>query len=179
MTAISSALGSAAAPSASGMQQLIQIRDLIYRVAGIFHADNKLRLMEDRCHKRMTALGVSNLRDYYDCLTIKPIRQAELVSLLNEITIGETCFFRNRPQIDAIRKIVLPKLIEAKNKLELQKLRIWSAGCSTGEEPYTLSMLLMEEAQGPLKGWIIEIRGSQRAFRRPRQSRQLWRLQHP
>jgi chemotaxis protein methyltransferase CheR len=157
MTAISSALGSATAPSASGMQQLIQIRDLIYRVAGIFHADNKLRLMEDRCQKRMTALGVSNLRDYYDCLTIKPIRQAELVSLLNEITIGETCFFRNRPQIDAIRKIVLPKLIEAKNKLGLQKLLIWSAGCSTGEEPYTLSMLLMEEAQGPLKGWIIEI----------------------
>jgi len=129
---------------------------LIYRVAGIFQADNKLRLLEDRCQKRMHALGVSTLRDYYECLTVKPIRQAELVSLLNEITIGETCFFRNRPQLDAIRKIVLPKIIEAKGKMGLPKLRIWSAGCSTGEEPYTLVMLL-EESQGQLKGWTTEI----------------------
>src|SRR5258708_14280060 len=132
----------AAAPAAPA---LIQIRDLIYQTAGIFHSDNKLRLLEDRCQRRMQALGVATLREYHECLTVKPIRQAELVSLLNEITIGETCFFRNRPQLDAIRKIVLPKIIEPKSKLSLPKLRIWSAGCSTGQEPYTLSMILLEE----------------------------------
>ncbi len=157
MTSFPSAMGAAKAPTSSSTQPLIQIRDLIYRVAGIFQADNKLRLLDDRCQKRMHALGVPNLRDYYECLTTKPIRQAEMVSLLNEITIGETCFFRNRPQLDAIRKIALPKIIEAKSKLGLPKLRIWSAGCSTGEEPYTLSMMLLEEAQGQLKGWSTEI----------------------
>jgi chemotaxis protein methyltransferase CheR len=157
MTSLPSGFRTAAATAPANAQPLIQIRDLIYKVAGIFQADNKLRLLEDRCQKRMQALGVPNLRDYYECLTVKPIRQAELVSLLNEITIGETCFFRNRPQLDAIRKIVLPKIIEAKSKLGLPKLRIWSAGCSTGEEPYTLSMMLLEESQVLLKGWVTEI----------------------
>lgn len=145
----------AAAP-ALATEPLIQIRDLIYKTAGIFQADGKLRLLEDRCQKRMKALGVPTLRDYHDLLTSKPMRQAELVSLLNEITIGETCFFRNRPQCEAIRNIVLPKIVQAKSKLFNRQLRIWSAGCSTGEEPYTLAMLLMEE-QAMLQGWSIEI----------------------
>jgi len=136
---------------------LIRIRDLIYQVAGIFHPDNKLRLLQDRCGRRMKELKTATFREYFECLTIKPIRQAELVALLNEITIGETCFFRNQPQLDALRQIVLPKIIEAKATLPLKRLRIWSAGCSTGEEPYTLSMMMMEEAAFRLKGWTIEI----------------------
>jgi chemotaxis protein methyltransferase CheR len=135
----------------------VRIRDLVYQVAGIFQPDNKLRLLEDRCSKRMRVLGVTALRGYYECLTVKPTRQAELVNLLNEITIGETCFFRNQPQLDAIRNIVLPKIVEARAKLPLRHLRIWSAGCSTGEEPYTLSMILLEEVAGRLKGWTFEI----------------------
>jgi chemotaxis protein methyltransferase CheR len=136
---------------------LIRIRDLIYQVAGIFHPDNKLRLLFDRCGRRMKEVKAQTLRDYLDCLTVKPIRQTELVALLNEITIGETCFFRNQPQLDALRTIVIPKILEAKAKLPIRRLRIWSAGCSTGEEPYTLSMLLQEEANGRLKNWTFEI----------------------
>lgn len=136
---------------------LIRIRDLIYQVAGIFHPDNKLRLLFDRCGRRMKEVKAQTLHDYLDCLTVKPIRQTELVALLNEITIGETCFFRNQPQLDALRTIVIPKIVEAKSKLPLRRLRIWSAGCSTGEEPYTLSMMLMEEAGGRLKNWTFEI----------------------
>ena len=136
---------------------LVKVRDLVYQVAGIFQPDNKLRFLEDRCQRRLKELRISTLREYYDCLTVRPIRQAELVSLLNEITIGETCFFRNQPQIDALRNVVLPAILEAKSKLPLRHLRIWSAGCSTGEEPYTLNMLLMEEAVGQLKNWTFEI----------------------
>jgi chemotaxis protein methyltransferase CheR len=137
--------------------QLVRIRDLIYQVAGIFQPDNKLKMMEDRCGRRMQALGVKTLRDYYDCLTIKPIRQAELISLLNEITIGETCFFRNVPQLDAVRNVVIPHILEARSKIPVKNLRIWSAGCSTGEEAYTLSMILIEETAARLKGWNFEI----------------------
>lgn len=136
---------------------LVRIRDLVYQVAGIFHPDNKLRLLLDRCGRRMKELKTQNLREYFECLTIKPMRQAELIALLNEITIGETCFFRSPPQLDALRQIIIPKVVEAKSKLPIRRLRIWNAGCSTGEEPHTLSMLMLEEAHGRLKDWSIEI----------------------
>jgi len=149
-------------PAAAGVEgppdpDLVRIRDLIYQVAGIFHPDNKLRLLLDRCGRRMKEVNSRNLHDYLECLTVRPMRQGELIALLNEITIGETCFFRNQPQLEALRNIVIPKILEAKAKLPLRRLRIWSAGCSTGEEPYTLSMLLLEEAVSRLKDWTVEI----------------------
>jgi chemotaxis protein methyltransferase CheR len=146
-----------AIPAGPPEPDLVRIRDLIYRVAGIFHPDNKLRLLQDRCGRRMKELKAQTLREYLECLTTRPTRQGERTALLNEITIGETCFFRNWPQLDALRRIVLPKILEAKSKLALRRLRIWSAGCSTGEEPYTLRMLLLEEANSLLKDWSIEI----------------------
>jgi chemotaxis protein methyltransferase CheR len=136
---------------------LVRIRDLIYQAAGIFHPDNKLRLLQDRCGRRMKELKVFTLREYFECLTIRPIRRMELNALLNEITIGETCFCRNLPQLDALRRVVIPAILQAKSNLPLRRLRIWSAGCSTGEEPYTLRMLLLEEARSLLKDWTIEI----------------------
>jgi chemotaxis protein methyltransferase CheR len=155
----SAAIGTmpSARPSGPPDPHLTKIRDLIYQVAGIFQPDHKLRFLQDRCERRMKELRVMDVREYYECLTVKPIRQAELVSLLNEITIGETSFFRNQPQLDALRQIVLPAIVEAKSKLPLRHLRIWSAGCSTGEEPYTLNMLLIEESAGVLKNWTFEV----------------------
>lgn len=136
---------------------LIRIRDLIYQVAGIFHPDTKLPLLRDRCGRRMKELKTISLREYFEQLTVRPTRQVELISLLNEITIGETCFFRSQAQLDALQQVVIPTIIEAKAKLPIRRLRIWSAGCSTGEEPYTLSMVLQEEAQRRLKDWSVEI----------------------
>jgi chemotaxis protein methyltransferase CheR len=137
--------------------ELVLIRDVIYKAAGIFHPDNKLRLLLDRCGRRMKELRIPSLREYCDCLTIKPTRQAELVALLNEITIGETSFFRNQPQLNAFKSVVLPKIIQAKSHLPIRRLRVWSAGCSTGEEPYTLRMLLLEEAGAQLRDWNTEV----------------------
>jgi chemotaxis protein methyltransferase CheR len=131
--------------------ELVRIRDLVYQVAGIFHPDTKLRLLHDRCGRRMKQVKAQTLREYFEYLTVRPERQAELVELLNEITVGETCFFRNRPQLEALQQIVVPKILEAKSKLPPHRLRIWSAGCSTGEEPYTLSMMLLEDSQQRLK----------------------------
>jgi chemotaxis protein methyltransferase CheR len=77
--------------------------------------------------------------------------------LLNEITIGETCLFRSQPQLDALRKVILPEIVGEKTKKITKRLRIWSAGCSTGEEPYTLAMNMLEESERLLKGWTVEI----------------------
>jgi chemotaxis protein methyltransferase CheR len=105
----------------------------------------------------MKAVGARTPREYLEFLTARPNRDAELRDLLNEITIGETCLFRSQPQIEALRKVVIPALAESKRKLSYTKLRFWSAGCSTGEESYTLAMLLLEETQSTLNGWTFEV----------------------
>jgi chemotaxis protein methyltransferase CheR len=105
----------------------------------------------------MKVVGARTPREYLDFLTALPNRDTEMRNLLNEITIGETCLFRSLPQIDALRRVVIPAVAEAKRKMSFAKLRFWSAGCSTGEEPYTLAMILLEETQGALKGWTFEV----------------------
>ncbi len=137
--------------------ELVHIRDLIYQAVGVFHPNNKLRLLEERVGRRMKVLKVQTLREYFECLTTRPLRQAELIALLNEITIGETCFFRNQPQLDALCRVVIPAVLAAKANAPQRRLRIWSAGCSTGEEPYTLRMSLLDQADSQLKSWVVEI----------------------
>jgi chemotaxis protein methyltransferase CheR len=134
-----------------------QIRDLVYKISGIFQLEEKLYLLVDACGRRMKHTGVRTISEYWEQLTAHASREAELRQLLNEITIGETCLFRSQPQLDALRKVILPEMVNDKSKQVIRRLRIWSAGCSTGEEPYTLAMNLMEERNGLLKGWTIEI----------------------
>lgn len=136
---------------------LVRLRDLIYQVAGIFQPDSKLHFLEDRCKRRMEATGARHLGAYYERLTLGSDREREMQQLLNEITIGETCFFRNQPQLDAFRHIILPNIIAEKKKVGFHQIRIWSAGCSTGEEPYTLAILLQPELQLRLRDFQVQV----------------------
>ena len=129
-----------------------QIRDLVYKVSGIYKAEEKLYLLADGCGRRMKQLGARTPREYWDQLTAQPNRDGELRQLLNEITIGETCLFRSQPQLDALRKVILPEIVAEKARHMTKRLRIWSAGCSTGEESYTLAMNMLEESELSLKG---------------------------
>src|SRR3984893_5986997 len=134
-----------------------QIRDLVYKVSGTYKAEEKLYLLADGCARRIKPPGARPPRDYWDQLTSQPGRDGELRQLLNEITIGETCLFRSQPQLDALRKVILPEIVAEKTKQITKRLRIWSAGCSTGEESYTLAMNMLEESERLLKGWTVEI----------------------
>jgi chemotaxis protein methyltransferase CheR len=134
-----------------------QIRDLVYKISGIYKSEEKLYLLADGCGRRMKQLAVRTPREYWDRLTAQPFRDAELRELLNEVTIGETCLFRSQPQLDAVRKVILPEIVAEKTKQITKRLRIWSAGCSTGEESYTLAMNMLEESERLLKGWTVEI----------------------
>jgi chemotaxis protein methyltransferase CheR len=136
---------------------LRQIRDLVYKVSGIYKGEDKLYLLVDGCGRRMKQLSVRTPREYWNHLTVQPKRDGELRQLLNEITIGETCLFRSPPQLDALRKVILPEIVADASKQITRRLRIWSAGCSTGEESYTLAMSLLEESRRLLKGWTVEI----------------------
>jgi chemotaxis protein methyltransferase CheR len=151
----------AAAPPAKRGEPLdpvyLQIRDLVYKVSGIYQPEDKLYLIADGCARRMKQLGSHSAREYWTHLTSHAGREGEIRQLLNEVTIGETCLFRSQGQIDALRKVILPELIADKTRQIVKRLRIWSAGCSTGEEPYTLAMSLLEESEGLLKGWQFDI----------------------
>jgi len=135
----------------------LKIRDLVYRISGIYQPEEKLYLLASRCARRMNVVKAKTPAEYLEHLTLRGNREAELRSLLNEITIGETYMFRSPPQLEALRKVILPQIIEAKSMLGFKRLRIWSAGCSTGEEPYTLAMFLLEESEKLLAGWTFDI----------------------
>ncbi len=68
--------------------------------------------------------------------------------------------FRSQPQLSALQNVILPELIATRGKIGLKKLKIWSAGCSTGEEPYTLAMFLTEQSEKLLNGWTFEIQAT-------------------
>jgi len=135
----------------------LRIRDLVYQTCGIYHTEEKLYLLAGACKRRMTEGKIAGAKAYFDTLTRLSTRDAELRQLLNEITIGETCLFRSSGQLDALKNVLLPKLTEERSKLGLRRLRIWSAGCSTGEEPYTLAMFFAEEKERKYPDWNFEI----------------------
>ena len=138
----------------------LKIRDMIYQISGIYQPEEKLYLLAGRCGRRMQVLKAKTPSEYLDHLTIRGNREVELRLLLNEITIGETYMFRSPPQLDALKNVILPELVKDRSTLGYKRLRIWSAGCSTGEEPYTLAMFLLELSETLLKGWTFEILAS-------------------
>ncbi len=135
----------------------LKIRDVIYQVSGIYQPDEKLYLLASRCARRMAVVKANTAGEYLEHLTVRGNREAEMRLLLNEITIGETYMFRSPPQIEALRNIILPQITKEKNAMGFKRLHLWSAGCSTGEESYTLAMFLLEESAKSLSGWTFEI----------------------
>ncbi len=135
----------------------LKIRDLIYQISGIYHPEEKLYLLASRCGRRMNVVKAATPSEYVEHLTARGNREAELRLLLNEITIGETYMFRSPQQLEALRSVILPQIIAAKTALGFKRLHLWSAGCSTGEEPHTLAMFLLEEKERLLSGWALDI----------------------
>ena len=135
----------------------LKIRDVIYQISGIYQPEEKLYLLASRCARRMSVVNAKTPGEYLEFLTVRGNRDAELRLLLNEITIGETYMFRSPAQLEALRTVILPQLIQSKSAMGFKRLRLWSAGCSTGEEPYTLAMFLLEESAKLLAGWTFDI----------------------
>jgi len=136
-----------------------QLRDFIYNICGMYFHTTKKYFLESRLTRRMEATGTKTYQDYY-LLLKSPRGSEELKFLMDEITTNETYFFRNVPQLAALENKLLPELVEIKNKMGFRKLRIWSAASSSGEEAYTMAMILLEKRSTLLKDWIIEIVGT-------------------
>ncbi|MDE3020102.1 MAG: protein-glutamate O-methyltransferase CheR, partial [Nitrospirota bacterium] len=119
-----------------------QLRDLIYERSGMFFQDNKKYILEGRLQARLRERHCRSYEDYYKLLKFDAWRDSELTALFDLITTNETFFFRDLPQLHAFNDTIVPAVMEANQGTS--KLRIWSAACSTGDEPYTLAMMLLE-----------------------------------
>jgi chemotaxis protein methyltransferase CheR len=132
------------------------IRDLIRDYCGIYFDNGSRYLIERRLSRRVRNHHLDSFRDYYRYLLYGNEREEEIASIMDILTVNETYFFREQSQLRTFSEEILSEIKEInKNK---KRLRIWSAGCSTGEEPYTIAMLVLEK--GYFYGWDIEIFGS-------------------
>lgn len=120
------------------------IRKYIYDNSGIYFQDNKKYLLESRLQKRLTFLSIGSYDDYLVYLKSNNGSINEKKYLYEAITINETFFFRNQPQLDALVSSILPEIIAAKRKFGKPKVRIWSAATSSGEEAYSIAMIITD-----------------------------------
>ena len=135
------------------------LRDFIYAKSGIFFSESKQYFLENRLSKRMADLKLKTYSDYLS--TLQGFQGAtELKHLFVEITTNETSFWRNPPQIEAFQNIVLPEAARLARERGQGRLRIWSAACSSGEEPYTLAMICQDLKDSVLRGLSVEILGT-------------------
>jgi chemotaxis protein methyltransferase CheR len=137
-------------------QDFVAIREFIYAKTGIFFNESKQYFLENRLNRRIQELNLGSYRDYLVHLQ-GLIGREELKQLFNEITTNETSFWRNPPQIEAFQRIVLPDAVSLAKARGANRLRIWSAACSSGEEPYTLAMICAEARDTLLRGMQVEI----------------------
>jgi chemotaxis protein methyltransferase CheR len=131
-----------------------KIANLVMQKTGIVVSDRKRAFISGRLGRRLRALGLSSFSEY--CRLLESSNgEPERHMLVNAITTNHTAFFREPHHFDALVKSVLPTIADGQSKRN-GRLRIWSAGCSTGEEPYTLAMVLCEQ-QSMLPDWDIKI----------------------
>ncbi len=157
----SSSLSSSSTPFRKDLhitdEEFLQLRDFIYQVCGIFIAENRKYLVENRLSNRIKELNLKSYSEYYNFLRFDNSRKEELNRLFEVVTTNETSFFRNPPQLKVFQDYVLKEVIDECRKTGRKRLRIWSAGCSTGEEPYTLAIILYEVLKSEIRSWDIKI----------------------
>lgn len=129
---------------------------LIYDESGIKLTIAKKELLKSRLMKRLREMSLPSFTDYYHYVTEEDDTGEEKVMMLDCISTNLTEFFRESAHFDFLSKKGLPALLESKRKKRDKKIRIWSAGCSTGEEPYTLSIVLSEHIKSVCE-WDIKI----------------------
>jgi chemotaxis protein methyltransferase CheR len=137
--------------------------ELIHQECGVTLGAEKRAFLESRLKRRMDDLGIKSGYEYYCVISGPNSRSQELPTLLDSLMICETSFFRNKPQFDLLREVVLPGIVERKVKAGTRILRLWSAGCSTGQEPYSAVMTLLDTLPD-LDSWTIRVFASDLSF---------------
>jgi chemotaxis protein methyltransferase CheR len=119
--------------------ELKLLQALVYQECGMHFDERRTHFLQDRLQRRLRETQLDSFYSYYRLLISANGRQ-ELSALLENLTVNETSFFRNKAQLELFHKYILEDLLRRKQERRDHSLRIWSAGCSTGQEPYTLAM---------------------------------------
>jgi chemotaxis protein methyltransferase CheR len=119
------------------------LQTLIYEECGMHFDERRTHFLQDRLQRRLKASGLDSFNAYYRLLNSRAGKH-ELHLLLDNLTVNETSFFRVKPQLELFQKTVLEDMLHRKQERRDWTLRIWSAGCSTGQEPYTLAFMVCD-----------------------------------
>ena len=138
------------------VEQFQRLSQQIYQKLGLHFDEKKIYFLKKRVEKRMTALGIDDPRDYVFMVSYADPQGMEMQALANLVTTNETYMFREYDQLQAFANHCLPEVLSAKQARGERTLRIWSAGCSSGEEPYTLAMIV-QEVFPQAQSWDCEI----------------------
>ena len=123
--------------------ELKLLQTLVYQECGMYFDERRVHFLQDRLQRRLKTTGIDTFYNYYRLLTSHQGKE-ELAALLENLTVNETSFFRTKPQLEMFQKTVLEGILNRKQQRRDWTLRVWSAGCSTGQEPYTLVMLISD-----------------------------------
>jgi len=134
------------------------LTSFIYKKSGIKFEDKKRYFINKRVEKRLSEMNIDNVRDYLRFLKFKD-DGTEFQSLMNLLTVNETYFFREFGTLETFAEHCLREITEKKAAQNDFNIRIWSAGCSTGEEPYTLA-IIVREMLDDLHKWNVSILAS-------------------
>jgi len=135
-------------------EEMIPIRDLVLQTAGMLFEEKKFYFIEKRIQKRMQATNSSSAKEYYRLLKLGSGN--EMSQLLEELTTNETYFYRNLPQLESFSEEALAAIVAEKRQRGDYSIRLWSAACSSGEEPYTLVMMAKEKI-ADFSRWKFEV----------------------
>jgi len=134
------------------------LRDFVNRYCGIYFADDSAYIVERRLRERLRELGMDDFTEYYRYLQYHPRAEAELEAAAEVLTTNETYFFREAYQLRAFTDEILPVVRGRALARGSKRLDVWSAGCSSGEEVYTIAMLV--HASGLFEGWDVRVFGN-------------------
>jgi len=137
-------------------EQFSKLSKLVYKKLGLQFDDKKIYFLNKRVEKRMTHLELKTADEYLFQLGYCDANGDEMQALANLITTNETYMFREYEQLGAFADVCLPELVAAKQKTADRRIRVWCAGCSSGEEAYTLAVIIREVFPDS-KNWDIQI----------------------
>src|SRR5215470_6840634 len=115
--------------------ELKLLQTLVYQECGMYFDERRSHFLKDRLQRRLKSCQVDAFYSYYRLLTSRE-GKGELALLLENLTVNKTSFFRNRPQLELLKKSVLEEILRKKQERRDWSLRVWSAGCSSGQEAY-------------------------------------------
>ncbi|MGB9710039.1 MAG: CheR family methyltransferase [Thermodesulfovibrio sp.] len=123
-----------------------QLRDFIYEKTGIYVPDNKKYFLENRLSRILKEKNLRNFEDYLYFLKYSANKH-DIGRLFDAVTTNETFFFREPQQFEVFSNDLIPQIIKENGQMGRKDIKIWSAACSTGEEPYTIAMILLEKPE--------------------------------